>query len=139
LDSLIEFTNCTFNSLYLDDTGKTTTCALVNDTSNNLHYVPYQDTANFWQGTFDGEDGSSNCYRVPIPNCTDALSDVPYVGIETKKYLWNSLNVFGGLHTDAAIPQTITASVHFVENARNFLIAIPFIAPTELSLESVIV
>ena len=104
---------CSINSLYLDDTGKTTTCHEATLEDNSVVFIPYTDDDLHWQGVLDCQSGQSICKTVEFPTCEDPISDIQYGSIETLKYLQSALNVVGGLSTDAANPEAVRGFAHF--------------------------
>ena len=106
-------TTCGINSLYLDDTSKTTTCHEATLTDNSVVFIPYTDDDLYWQGVLDCRNGESICVTAEFPACDDAISDIQYGSIETLKYLQTSLNVLGGLSTDASNPEAVRGFAHY--------------------------
>ena len=113
VDTVGAETTCGINSLYLDDTNKTTTCHEATLTDASVVFIPYTDDDLYWQGVLDCENGEATCKTPEFPACEDAISDIQYGSIETLKYLQTSLNVLGGLSTDAGNPEAVTGFAHF--------------------------
>ncbi|CAB9529069.1 Neutral protease [Seminavis robusta] len=111
--SFLGTTTCPINTLYLDDSGKTVTCTQATTTSGGTIFVPYPDTALFWNGAYDCQNSVGPCSLVDIPDCQDAISDVTFSALQTLQYLQSSLNVLGGLSSDASVPQWLNGLVHY--------------------------
>jgi len=120
----VGITNCSINTLYLDDTNKKTTCTEVillgaansNPNVTTTVLVPKEDEPIHWRGTLDcfGSKILSTCRTVELPTTfEDALSDVQYGGIQTLKFLRRYLNVLGGLRVNANEAKPISAYVHY--------------------------
>lgn len=111
--------NCSINSLYLNDTNKTTTCTSATLVDDSIVNMPHTNSALFWNGLSDCQSSTANCTTVAFPSCKDAISDVQYVAIETLSYLKAGVGVLGGIHANAADAQSLQGFVHFGFNYCN--------------------
>lgn len=106
-------TTCPIDSLYLNNTGRTTTC--ITGTQNGNEVVgPGAVPELFYEGTYDCMETEKSCRMNPLPNdCPDALSDVHYGVLQTLKFYRAHLGIMGGFKTDASSPQRLSSYAHF--------------------------
>lgn len=105
---------CSINSLYLNDEGRTTTCLEGTTSAGEQVVGPGIVSSLNYFGTYDCNQGESGCNANGLPtNCADALSDVHYGVTETMKFMQDYLGVMGGLNVDAGDPIKTASFVHF--------------------------
>ncbi|CAB9510123.1 Neutral protease [Seminavis robusta] len=107
------YTSCQINSLYLNDTGRETTCLIgtnsLGETVLGAGPVPEL----HWEGTQDCKSTTKECQTTILPECSDAISDVQYGAIKTLTYFQDYLGVMGGLQESADDAVPIKANVHY--------------------------
>ena len=120
IDSFGSEVSCPINSLYLDDTGKSTTCTQAIVPGIGFVDVPGSVSSLFWEGTYDCRNTRGPCFLSELPtSCADTLSDIQYTSLRTLQYLQSSLNVLGGLSSDASNPVSVIAFAHWRQSYCN--------------------
>ena len=105
--------SCPINSLYLDDTGKTTTCNSAFVSGAGFINVAGPVASLFFEGTYDCRNTFGPCVLTELPTCPDAISDIQFVCIQTLQYLRSNLNILGGLRPEATNPVPLLAFAHW--------------------------
>ena len=111
--------SCPIHTLYLDDTGRTTTCVVGEDFNTKEKVLgPGPVNSLHWSGALDCV-GSTVCSLVPLPSSRDALSDAQFGGLKTMQFLREKLGLMGGLSEDVNNPVPVKALVHYQEKYCN--------------------
>lgn len=105
--------SCPINSLYLNDTGRTTTCLVGTSSAGETVYGAGPVPELHWDGTEDCQSTSDQCQTTILPECSDAISDVQFGALKTLEYFQEYLGVMGGLSGNGDDPVPIKAKVHY--------------------------
>lgn len=109
-----EETECAINALYLENSGKTTTCLKGTTGSGQEVLGPGIVSSLHYYGTYDCNSRESGCNANELPtHCSDAISDVHYGVTKTMEFMQTSLGVMGGLNVNAGDPIKTASFVHF--------------------------
>lgn len=112
--------SCPINSLYLNDTGRTTTCVKGIAPDGQEVFGPGTVAKLFYDGTYDCMGSDTRCVANPFPtNCSDAISDIHYGVTETLRYYQRHLGVMGGLRVNANNPLRFISLAHYSTNYCN--------------------
>jgi len=105
---------CPINSLYLDNTNKSTTCLKGTLGSGEEVLGPGIVSSLHYYGSYDCNSREEGCNANELPTeCSDALSDVHYGITRTLEWFQESLGVMGGLGVDGGAPIKTASFVHF--------------------------
>lgn len=107
------YSNCSINSLYLNNTGREAICVDGTDENGQNVYEAGPVPSLHWGGTNDCKSTTDSCDMAVLPQCRDAISDVQYGAIRTLQYLQDYLGVMGGLAESSENPVPIQANAHY--------------------------
>lgn len=107
-----EIVECEVQTLYLNNTGRTSLCISGTDADGNTRFGPGPVDQYFWEGTYNCF-GQPWCTFSPVPDCPDALSDVQFNAVYYLQYLQQNLGMMGGLSKDAKNPIPVTGKAHY--------------------------
>ena len=105
--------NCPINSLYLNDTGRETTCVVGTTEDGDSVFGAGAVPSLHWEGTHDCKSTTNQCQPTVLPECSDAISDVQYGSIRTLEYFQEYLGIMGGLGPSDRDPIPVKANVHY--------------------------